>query len=87
MSELGNLEDLALLMFGMMYLVLLVLVTWLVTVCGDAVVIRRAHIHEAAMFARAASIWGHTTGPALTITTGGPVSVLKRLIFDVGIGI
>ena len=40
-----DLEDLALLIFGMMYLVLLVLVFWFVIVCGGAVVIRCAHIH------------------------------------------
>jgi hypothetical protein len=47
MSEFGDLEYLALLMFGMMYLLLL----FLVVVCGRAVVIRRAHIHIAGMFA------------------------------------
>ena len=47
-SEFGDLEDLALLVFGMMYLRLLVLVVWLlwfVVVCGGAVVVRSAHVH------------------------------------------
>ena len=44
MSELGDLEDLALLMFGMMCLLLL-LVVLLVVVCGCAMVIRCAHIY------------------------------------------
>ena len=43
MYEFGDLEDLALLMFGMMYLVLLVLLLWFVIVCGPAVIIRYAH--------------------------------------------
>jgi len=51
MSELGDLEDLTVLMFGMMYLLLLVLVVWFVIVCGGAVVVRNAHIHETGMFA------------------------------------
>ena len=42
MSEFGDLEDLVLLMFGMM---LVLLVLWLVVVCGGAVVICYAHVH------------------------------------------
>ena len=58
MSELGDLEDLALLMFGMMYLVLLLrlLCLLLVVVCGSAVVIRCAHVDVPGMFARAGAI-------------------------------
>jgi hypothetical protein len=85
MSELGDLEDLALLMFGRLYLRLLMLVVWFVIVCGPAVIIRYAHVHEAAMFARAGSIWGHTTGPALAIAGGGSVRVLQGFVFEVGI--
>ncbi len=52
MSELGDLEDLALLMFGMMHLrLLLLLLLIFVVVCGCAVVIRCAHIHITGMFA------------------------------------
>ena len=36
---------------------------------------------------RAAAIWGHSTGPAFTITRGGPVSVLQGLVLDVGVGV
>ncbi len=53
MSELGDLADV---IFGMVYLLLL-LGLWLVTsviVCGCAVLIRRAHVHKTCMFARAA---------------------------------
>ena len=72
----------------MLYLLLLVLLFWLfVVVCSGAVVIRRAHVDVPAMFARAATICGHTTGPAFTIAGGGSVSVLQGLVFDVGIGV
>jgi len=43
MSEFGDLEDLALLMFGIVYSLLLVV--WFVIVGGLVVVIRCAHIH------------------------------------------
>ena len=55
MSEFGDLEDLALL-FGMLCLLSVLLVLWLVTVAGCAVVIRGAHIHVTGMFAGSASI-------------------------------
>jgi hypothetical protein len=87
MSEFGDLEYLALLMFGMMYLVLLFWLLWFVVVCGGAVVIRRAHIHCSRVFTGSAAIWGHSTGPAFTIAGGGPVSVLQGFIFDVGVGV
>ena len=72
MSELGDLEDLALLMFGMMYLLLLLLfwLLWFVIVCGRAVVIRCAHVDVPGVFTGAASVLGHTTGPAHAITGG-----------------
>ena len=75
MSELGDLEDLALLLFGMMclmcvLLLLLLAVFWFVVVRGRAVLVRRAHIHNPAVFTGAASICGHTTSPALAITGG-----------------
>src|ERR1035437_7199332 len=88
MSEFGDLEDLALLMFGMMYWVLLlVLVVWFVIVCSGAVVIRCAHVDVPHMFARAAAIWGHTTGPAHAITGGGSIRVLQGFVFDVWVGV
>jgi hypothetical protein len=46
-------------MFGMMYLVLLLvlmLIVWFVTVCGGAVVIRCAHIHITGVFTGAATV-------------------------------
>ena len=73
MSEFGDLEDLALLMDGMMYFCLLWLFWWLmvfVVVCGGAVVIRCAHVHKTSVFTGAAAIWGHTSSPALAITGG-----------------
>jgi hypothetical protein len=48
MSEFGDLENLALLMFGMMYLLLLSL--WFVIVCGGAVLVRDAHIDVTGVF-------------------------------------
>ncbi len=68
MSELGDLEGLALLLFGMMCLLLLLLVVWLVTVCGGAVLVRNAHVHIAGMLAGSRSIWSHTLSPAPAIT-------------------
>jgi hypothetical protein len=88
-SEFGNWEYLMLLMFGMMYLLLLLLrlLWWCVIVCGGAVVIRRPHIHETGMFARAGSIYGHSTGPALAITGRASIRVLQGFVFDVGVGV
>ena len=83
MSEFGNWEDLAWLNLGMMRLFLL----RLVVVCGDAVVIRYAHINDTGMFARAASIYSHTSSPTLAITGGGAIRVLQGFEFDVGIGV
>jgi hypothetical protein len=87
MSEFGDLEDLMVLMFGMMYVRLLVLVVWFVVVCGGAVVIRYAHVHVPGVFAGAGSIWGHTTSPALAITGGGSIQVLQGFVFGVRIGV
>ena len=88
-SEFGDVEDLGLLIFvGMIYsLFLLLRLLRLVVVGGDAVVIRCAHIHETGMFARAASIYSHTSSPALAITGGGAIRVLQGFVFDVGIGV
>ena len=45
MSEFGDLEDLALLMFGMLYLVVVVVrLLWFLIACGGAVVVCCAHI-------------------------------------------
>jgi hypothetical protein len=84
MSELGDVEDLALL-FGMLYLLLLSWWLLLIVVCGFAVVIRCAHVDIAGMFARAASISSHTTGPAFTIAGAGPVGVLQGFVFEFGV--
>jgi hypothetical protein len=86
MSELGDLEDLALLMFGMMYL-LLFLFLLLVVVCGPAAMIRYAHVHVTGMFARAGSIGGYTSGPAHAITGACSVQILQGFVFDVWIGV
>lgn len=83
MSEFGNWEDLAWLNLGMMGLFLL----RLVVVCGDAVVIRYAHINDTGMFARAGSIYGHTSSSALAVTGGCTSRVLQGLIIDVGMGV
>ena len=87
--EFGDLDYLMLLMLGMMYslLLLLRLLWWCVIVCGSAVVIRCAHIHVAGMFARAGSICGHTTGPALAITGRASIRVLQGFVFDCGVGV
>jgi hypothetical protein len=66
-SEFGDLERMV---FGMMYLLFSVWLLWFVVVCGGAVVVRGAHIHVAGMFARATSIYGHTSSPAHAITGG-----------------
>jgi hypothetical protein len=87
MSEFGDLEDLALLMFGRMYLLLLRWLLWCVTVCGDAVVIRCAHVDVPGMFARAGSICGHTTSPTFAITGRCSIRVLQGFVFDVGVGV
>jgi hypothetical protein len=90
MPEFGDLEDLALLMFGMIYLVLLLrslFLLFLVVVGSLALMVRRAHVHVAGMFARAASILGHTTSPALAITGGGAIHVLQGFVFDVWVGV
>ena len=60
---------------------------WFVTVCGLAVVIRRAHIYKTAVLARPAAVWGDTTAPALAITGGASIHVLQGFVFDVGIGV
>ena len=86
MSEFWDLEDLALLVFGMMYL-LLFLFLLLVVVCGRAVVVRCAHVHVACMFARARSIGGYTSGPAHAITGACSVQILQGFVFDVWIGV
>ena len=39
----------------------------LIVVCGGAVGVRCAHIHEAVVFTGAAPICGHTTSPALAV--------------------
>ena len=90
MSEFGDLEDLALLVFGMMYLLLLLLVSWLlwfVAVCGRAVLVRDAHVHVARVFTGPRTICGHTSCPALAITGGRSIRVLQGFVFDVGIGV
>ena len=58
-----------------------------VAVGGLAVMVCRAHIHEADMFARSGAIRGHSTGPAFTIARGGAVSVFQGLVFDVRVGV
>ena len=70
---------------GMIYLLLLCLL--LVVVCGDAGIIRCAHVDVPGMFTGAAAIWGHTTGPAHAITGGGSIRVLQGFVFDVGVGV
>ena len=91
MSEFGDVEDFGLLIFvGMIYSLLLLLLLRLlrlVVVGGDTVVVSGAHIHETGMFARAASIYSHTSSPALAITGGGAIRVLQGFVFDVGIGV
>jgi hypothetical protein len=89
MSEFRDLEDLALLMFGMMYLLLLLLfwLLWFVIVCGPAMIIRYAHVHVTGVFTGAGAISGHTTGPAHAITGGGSIRVLQGFVFDVGVGV
>ena len=86
-SEFRDLEDLALLMFGMMYLLLLFCLLWFVAVCGCAVIIRYARVHVTGVFARAAAICGHTTGPAHSITGRCSIHELQGFVFDVGIGV
>ena len=89
-SEFGDVEDLGLLIFvGMIYSLFLLLLRLLrlVVVGGDTVVVSGAHIHETGMFARAASIYSHTSSPALAITGGGAIRVLQGFVFDVGIGV
>ena len=68
MTEFWDLEDLALLMFGMMYLLLSFWLMWFVAVCGGGVVIRCAHVHVTGVLTGTATVYGHTTGPALAIT-------------------
>jgi hypothetical protein len=52
MTEFGDLEDWAWLMIGMVRLLLLMmLIVWFVVVGGLAVVICRAHVYIAGMFA------------------------------------
>ena len=50
-------------------------------------VVRGAHIHITGMFARATSIYGHTSSPALAITGFCSIHVLQGFVFDVGIGV
>ena len=65
MSELGDLEDLALL-FGMLYFHLLVLLVFVV-VCGRAVLVRDAHVHKTSVFAGSRSILAYPPSPAQAI--------------------
>ena len=61
---------------------------WLfVVVSGGAVLLRRAHVHPTGVFARAAAIRSHTSGPALAVAGGGSIRVLQGFVFDVGIGV
>ncbi len=69
------------------------MVSWLMVVVGFVVVsgfaglVSRSHIHSSCVFTGSATICGYTTGPAFTITGGGPVRVLQGLVFDVWIGV
>jgi len=87
MSELGDLMDVVL---GMIYLLLslwLWLMTFLIFVCGGAVLIRQAHVNVSGMFAGSAAIFGYSTGPAFAITGCCAVHVLQSFVIDVGIGV
>ena len=72
MSEFWDLEDLALLMFGMMNLLMCLVLMWLwfVVVCGRAVLVRYAHVDVTGMLTGSASICCYTSSPALAITGG-----------------
>src|ERR1017187_8483707 len=43
--------------------------------------------NPANMFARAAAIGGHTTGPAFAVAGGGSIHELQGFVIDVGIGV
>jgi hypothetical protein len=87
LSEFGDLVDV---IFGMMYLFLslwFVILLTLIIVRGRAVVIRYAHVNVTGMFARAASICGHTPSPALAIAGGCPIHELQGFVLDGWIGV
>src|SRR6266568_2933170 len=77
-SEFGELDDL---MFGMWYFFLL----RFVSVCGPAVVIGGAQVHESGVFAGTAPVRGHTAAPTLARARCGSIDILQGLIFDVRI--
>jgi hypothetical protein len=89
MSEFWDLEDLALLMVGMISLLLVVVVVWwlmiFVIVCGLAASVSGSHVHSSCVFTGSAAIWGHSTRPAHAITGGGSIGVLQGFVLDVGI--
>jgi hypothetical protein len=89
MSEFGDLEDLALLMFGMICLdlLLLLVVVWFVIVCGGAVVICRTHVYGSDVLTGSASILAYSSSPALAITGRCSIGVLQGFVFDVGVGV
>ncbi len=64
------------------------MVSWLMVVVGVVAVgglaglVSRSHVHSPRVFAGSRTICGYTTGPAFTITGGGPVGVLQRLVID-----
>jgi hypothetical protein len=76
-------------MVGMISLLLVVVVVWwlmiFVIVCGLAASVSGSRVHSSCVFTGSAAIWGHSTGPALAITGGGPIGVLQGFVFDVGI--
>jgi hypothetical protein len=57
----------------------------LVAVGGLAASVSGSRVHSSCVFTGSAAIWGHSTGPALAITGGGPIGVLQGFVFDVGI--
>ena len=68
-------------------MVYLLVVFCLVTVCGRAVSVSRAHIHVTGMFARAVAIGCHTTGPALAVAGCRTIRELQGFVFKVGVGV
>ena len=84
MSELGDLEEVIL---AIGCALSLSLGCCFVVVCGDAMVVRDAHIDVAGVFTGSAPICGHTTSPALAITGGCAVRVLQGFVLNVGIGV
>src|SRR5437879_4994319 len=79
-SEFWELDDLV---FGMRCSFLL----WLVTVCGPAVLVGRAHIDVASVLAGARAISGDPASPAWATARGAPVRILQGFILSVGIRI